>query len=166
MDGWQKKCHNQTTSSSQLPKKKGGVATSLGCGDLEAATKLLEESVQKMPWEGGGVATFHSTMASFVFNICTLYNFPSILCNNNLQLFIVKCHTIWMKYCILNEKFYFYFYKVCIIWVKNIHLPQEPQLPKKLGPFSPMKPCLFEETMVLLRTSTHFVGDIMNLGCP
>jgi hypothetical protein len=82
-----------------LPEKKGRVATSLGCGDLEAPTKLLEESVKKMPWEGGGVATFHSTMASFVFNIHTLYNFSSILCNIFLHLFIVKCPIIWMKIC-------------------------------------------------------------------
>ncbi len=92
-----------------------------------------------MPWEGGGVATFHSTMASFVFNIHTLYNFSSILCNIFFQFFIVKSCIIWMKNCILNENFEKKI-KILFNMGEKYSFALITMVPQEIGPIFPKEP--------------------------
>ncbi len=75
----------------QLTYRRCRVATSPRSKNFEAPTKLPNESVQKLPWEGGGVATFFQLfilvplfihiMSSCVFTFHPLCNFPYILHN-------------------------------------------------------------------------------------
>jgi hypothetical protein len=82
----------------QLTYRGCGVATSLGSKNFEAPTKLPNESVQKLLWEGGGSCNFFSTLHP-------LCHFLSILCHHVFSPFIhyVIFHTYYATF--HNKKF-------------------------------------------------------------
>jgi len=73
----------------QLTYRRCRVATSPGSKNFEAPTKLLNESVQKLPWEGGGVATFFQLF----IHCATFYPYYVIMCfhlSSIMQHFTIK----------------------------------------------------------------------------